>query len=148
MNSGLARTTFEYKIPAFSQAEIPVNCSNIISEVALSEPLPVLPERSLAGAKCCVSLKESRQTCLRVINPTEKDIVLPANVVIASVSALDAENVLPMCETKDKSQAQSDKNDIDIDTDDILEFDLSNSKLTDEQKDILTVSQSLCKRLE
>ncbi|CAG2216293.1 unnamed protein product [Mytilus edulis] len=55
LNSGLARTVSGTTIPPFHQADIPVTISNVRNQVALLEPLPSLPEKSLAGAKCCVS---------------------------------------------------------------------------------------------
>ena len=138
LNSGLARTVADTKIPPFHQADIPISVSNIRSHIALIEPLPALPERSLAGAKCCVSLQKNNQSCLRVMNPTHKSIILPANSVVASVSAISPDNVLPMSSPKvDSAQPQQNVYETQA-GDDFLEFDLDNADLTDEQKILLT----------
>ncbi|VDI31060.1 Hypothetical predicted protein [Mytilus galloprovincialis] len=136
LNSGLARTVSGTTIPPFHQADIPVTISNVRNQVALLEPLPSLPEKSLAGAKCCVSLYETNKSILRVMNPTKDAIYLPANYVVASVSALHPEMVLPMStschQSPPKIPTQNEKCE-----EEYLDFDLNNADLSSEQKQLL-----------
>ncbi|CAG2216284.1 unnamed protein product [Mytilus edulis] len=92
--------------------------------------------KSLAGAKCCVSLYETNKSILRVMNPTKDAIYLPANYVVASVSALHPEMVLPMStschQSPPKIPTQNEKCE-----EEYLDFDLNNADLSSEQKQLL-----------
>ncbi|CAC5375580.1 unnamed protein product [Mytilus coruscus] len=76
--------------------------SGLARTIALLEPLPSLPKMSLAGAKCCVSLDDSNQSCLRIMNPTKNKIFLPANYVVAAVTPVNSEDIISMSEDNDK----------------------------------------------
>ncbi|CAG2216259.1 unnamed protein product [Mytilus edulis] len=141
LNSGLARTVSGTFIPPFHQANIPISVSSIKNQIALLEPLSSLPKMSLAGAKCCVSLDDSTLSCLRIMNTTKDKIFLPANYVVAAVTPVNSEDIISMSEDNDKVQnSDNSKSKVHTEKDqNILQFDLSNSDLTDEQKDLLTV---------
>ncbi|CAC5426199.1 Retrovirus-related Pol polyprotein from transposon 297 [Mytilus coruscus] len=141
LNSGLARTVSGTFIPPFHQANIPISVSSIKNQIALLEPLPSLPKMSPAGAKCCVSLDDSNQSCLRIMNPTKDKIFLPANYVVAAVTPVNSEDIISMSEDNDKVQ-NPDNSKSKVHTEkgqNVLQFDLSNSDLTEEQKDLLTI---------
>ncbi|CAC5388684.1 unnamed protein product [Mytilus coruscus] len=99
-----------------------------------SEPLHTLPSQSLAGAKSIVQLDDTDNSNMRVMNPIEKTIHLPANFVVASISAVDSKSIISLTDTQVDKKTQNSKSD---DPCDILDFDFSDSDLSEDQKTIL-----------
>ncbi|CAC5417580.1 unnamed protein product [Mytilus coruscus] len=141
LNSGLARTVSGTFIPPFHQANIPISVSSIKNQIALLEPCHLYQKCLLLVAKCCVSLDDSNQSCLRIMNPTKDKIFLPANYVVAAVTPVNSEDIISMSEDNDKVQnPDNSKSKFHTENDqNVLQFDLSNSDLTEEQKDLLTI---------
>lgn len=139
MNTGLATTINNISIQPFQEALIPIHVSNIKNTTAIIEPLPNLPDKSLAGAKCCVTLQNDNQSIMLIMNPTNKTIDLPANYVVASVSSLPSQSIFQMTQNQATHDAQQHnaKNNTKSENNDHLEFDLEKSDLTNHQKEIL-----------
>ena len=70
---------------------------------------------------------------MRIMNPTEKTIHLPANYVVASVSVVEPNNITSLLKPKTDASTP----DSHIEHDNILDFDLSDSDLSEEQKTLL-----------
>jgi len=140
MNSGLARTIHSVTIPPLSQGDIPVKVSRVQGEVAIMEPLSTLPEQSLAGAKCCISLLSGNKSCIRIMNPTKKGVTLAANSIVASVSTVQSDSILPLNDKGNNSKS-TDKDSVASDNfeNDTLDFNLDNSDLIEHQKSLFTL---------
>ena len=141
MNSGLARTVQSLTIPPFSQVDVPIQVSNLTCEVAILEPLSSLPQQSLAGAKCCISLLHGNKSSMRIMNPSQKGVFLPANSVLASVSPVETDSVVSLdkndsLKTTNQNAPSHTSDDTEKDTE-TLSFDLADSDLTNEQKELL-----------
>ncbi|CAC5410726.1 unnamed protein product [Mytilus coruscus] len=134
LNNGLARTKRHIHIKALHQVDIPDKVSNLRNQTALLEPLHTLPNQSLAGAKCIVQLDDTGNSYMRLMNPTEKTIHLPANFVVASVSAVESKSITSLTDTHVDKKTQNSKTE---GHGDILGFDFSNSDLSEDQKTIL-----------
>lgn len=72
---------------------------------------------------------------MRIMNPTQKTIILHANSVIASVSAIQSDSIISLSE-QGKSLRDSK---LSLESQNEIEFDLSDSDLTEEQKKLLTL---------
>ncbi|CAC5400202.1 unnamed protein product [Mytilus coruscus] len=75
------------------------------------------------------------------MNPTKDKIFLPANYVVTAVTPVNSEDIISMSEDNDKVQnPDNSKSKVYTENDqNVLQFDLSNSDLTEEQKDLLTI---------
>ncbi|VDI61389.1 Hypothetical predicted protein [Mytilus galloprovincialis] len=109
-------------------------CQILRNQTTLLEPLHTLPSQSLAGAKCIVQLDDTGNSYMRLMNPTEKTIHLPANFVVASVSAVDSKSITSLTDTQVDKKTQNFKSD---GQGDILDFDFSDSDMSEDQKTIL-----------
>ena len=90
--SGLARVYKPTTVPAGCEVEISVRVSRRKSDdVLLLEPVPYLQHKGVAGARCLVRVHKGK-AILRVLNPTDTDIMLPMNRVVASASNVDLDN--------------------------------------------------------
>ena len=96
----------------------------------------------MAGAKCIVTIDRPKHTAvMSIINPTYEPVFLPVNLVVATVSDIDVNELFPLNDEAEKEGSHSaycsninipSKNETDI------SFDLSKSDLTEEQKETLT----------
>ena len=91
--AGLARLEKYTTIPAHCEVEIPVKVSKRKKgEIVLLEPVNYLQSQGIGGAKCLVKVHKSK-TVFRVINPTDTDIELSANRVVASVHEIHSDHI-------------------------------------------------------
>ena len=91
--AGLARVDKPTTVPLGYETEISVKVSKRKkNEIVLLEPVSYLGSHGVGGAKCLVKVHKGK-ALLRVINPTNKDIHLPANRVVASDSEIDIEHI-------------------------------------------------------
>lgn len=133
-DTGLARAIGNVIIPKRSETTIRVKISRCVEgEEVLLEPVPALALKHIIAAKCIVTV-HNHGAYLKVMNPTYNDINLTHNQVLATVQELSKGKVIPLEEESvtnintvsmgtEKSECKSD-----------LQFDLSDSDLTEIQK--------------
>lgn len=139
VQSGSAKVTKPVCIPAREETELPVSISRTFkNEIILLEPVPT--NKDIRVARCLVKAKQSKgsksktfSALVRVLNPTDDDIYLPANFTVASASRVDTENIFAFnenCASQECAHVNvvSDKNE-----NSNLVFNISNPYLTSEQ---------------
>ncbi len=155
----LLRTCAKITIPATSEAIFPVKIGKrrfpaknlpLLIQPMASMKYPLLPARA-------VVTNDRRKTACRVLNPTTEAITLPANVPIAKISYLPSEDIIPWenapselkkmgvtissaipgKQNNDSSAELAAENKCHINTAREMGVDLSNSCLTEIQKDEL-----------
>ncbi|WAR19937.1 hypothetical protein MAR_001775 [Mya arenaria] len=143
IQSGCAKITKPMTIPARGQADIPVSIPRSFDrEVVLLEPVPL--NKDIRVARCLVKAKKPNKktsndchSIVRVLNPTEEDVDLPINFVLASVSRVLDNEVVKL---SDESATQKCA-DVNLLTEDgasqgcssDVSFNISNSNLTEVQ---------------
>jgi hypothetical protein len=133
------RTDTPVCVPARSELDIPVcvkTCRE--SSVVMLEPSVRLINSELLGVKCIVQVTKGK-AMYRLMNPMEYDISLPIGHTLAVVSEIDVHSIVSLDMEQDntvdngehtpKSPAPS--------TEPRLDFDLTDSDLTPEQKNKL-----------
>lgn len=92
-NTGYARTVKTVLLPANSETDIQVKIARVNSDKqVLLEPLTSLMNKNIMGAKCLVKIKKG-EAFLRLINPTEKDVSLKGNKILAIASEVNTEHI-------------------------------------------------------
>ncbi|WAR08352.1 hypothetical protein MAR_018310, partial [Mya arenaria] len=106
-DTGYARTVRPTVVKAMSEVNIPVKIARIKdgNEVLL-EPLTNLANHNVMGAKCLVKVKKGRAT-IRIINPTDKDVYLKGNKVLAIVSQVRLDSVCSLDDVSHKNLSSS-----------------------------------------
>ena len=113
-------------IPPKCIHSVPINFTTAIPErTVLIEPTPSLSELNLMGARCVATQKKGR-SLIQVINPGTRPVEIPHNLSIGVASPVNSRNVLSLQENKSFHRLETEKKPIN--------FDLSNSHLTTEQK--------------
>lgn len=135
-DTGLSRAIDNVIIHKRSETTIRVKISRCVEgEEVLLEPVPALALKHIIAAKCIVTV-HNHGAYLKVMNPTYNDINLTNNQVLATVQELSKGRVIPLEEESftnintvsmgtEKSECKSD-----------LQFDFSDSDLTEIQKKI------------
>lgn len=98
----------------------------------LLEPSKNISSLQSSAAKSLVHIKNLRGY-LKVLNPTDKDISIPQNKVLAVVSEIDSKSISNF--DAEVSNIKTSKNG---NTRDDISFDMKYSKLTSKQKTTLT----------
>ena len=120
------KCTNQITIPPKCIHTVPINFASAIpGRTVLIEPTPPLNELNLMGARC-VATQNKGKAHIQVVNPTQEPINIPRNLTIGLASPVNRRNVLSLQETNNFHKLQSPKKPIN--------FDLSNSDLTVEQK--------------
>ena len=101
----------------------------------LLEPAPTLQHLGLGGAKCLVKVNKNK-AIFRVVNPSDQNINIPVNRIVASVCDIDSEHVHLLDGSKPDPNSCPSVNKISVnDTDDPeLSFNISNSNLSEDEK--------------
>ena len=132
-NTGYARTIKPVTLPANSEIDISVKIARVqTNDEVLLEPLSKLASVNIMGAKCLVKVNKGKSV-MRLINPTEKDIHLRGNKVLAIVSQVESTNIFTLNESESSQPKETEQIDLTKDTPK-FSFDLSNADLTDQQK--------------
>ena len=142
-HAGLARLYKPTTITANSQMNVLVDVSHRnLGEQVLLEPSPSLNSRNLAGAKCMVTIHKPKRTAvMSIINPTKEPVYLPHNLIVATVSDIDINELYPLTDETETSGSDGVYcSNINIPSKDEakISFDLSKSDLNDRQKQSLT----------
>ena len=128
-NASYARASKSYIVPSNSETVLEIKVSRRkTDDLVLLEPAQNLASLKSAAAKSLVKIKNLRGYS-KVLNPTEKDIKIPYNKLLAVVSEVDQNSVnqfdAPISSIK-TSQNSETNNDI--------TFDLKNSNLSENQE--------------
>lgn len=92
-NAGYARDSKFFKVPSNSETVLEVKVSRRkTNDIMLLEPSKNLSSLQLSAAKSLVHIKNLRGY-LKVLNPTDKDISIPQNKVLAVVSEFDSKSI-------------------------------------------------------
>ena len=125
-DTGFARTIRQTNIRANSEVVIPIKIARFKSgNEVLLEPLQNLAKQNIIGAKCLVKIRNGK-AMLRVVNPTNRDICLKGNKILATVSQFKSDSVCSFDGTEHTKQKYTSNKK--------YSFDLSNSNLNEEQK--------------
>ncbi|KAL3887802.1 hypothetical protein ACJMK2_000195 [Sinanodonta woodiana] len=90
---GLARTVARIVVPAQSECEIPVKIQHCSKDNILLQPVSHLPSSTqLLGARAIDQIQRGRGR-FRLLNPTNKDIILRPGKAIARVEMLEADDI-------------------------------------------------------
>ena len=131
-NTGFARSVKSTLIPANSEANVNVKVARLSKDrQVLLEPVKTLSNQNLSGAKCLVTVRKGKAV-IRLLNPTNQDIEIKGNKVLAAVSEIDknsiyALNTAPNSENSDDSPEDKPKSSK-------FEFNLDDSDIDDAQK--------------
>ena len=89
----IARCYKPARIPARSQTTIPVRISNAMpGEILLLEPKLISDTaHDIVGARCLIQVNKQGRAALRIMNPTNTDIFIHKNRVLAVASIIDEE---------------------------------------------------------
>jgi len=137
-NAGYVRAKKPVVIPPLSQADIPVHISRCQpGQILLLEPVDRLSQLHIQGAKCLVT--NTKRVCMRMLNPGDTPIYLNSKQVIASASEVDTKHIFtlpdqPEPATNSRSHVHSASTSSPRSKPSDLSFDLSDSDLTDIQK--------------
>ena len=136
-DTGYARTLKPTCIRANSEIILPVKVACVCSgNEVLLEPNSTLTKLGIMGAKGSVTVKKGK-AILRLVNPTEKDVHLKGNKVLAEVSTFNQKSIVCIYEDSDSrldatvnsttpsTRNCSDKN---------IEVDLTDASLSENQK--------------
>ncbi|CAC5378737.1 unnamed protein product [Mytilus coruscus] len=136
---GLARTTEAITIPKKSESIITISISKFKNgDQVLLEPRPTLTLKHLIGAKCVVTVHKGKAV-LKLLNPTNSDILLKRREILAQVYNVNDADILPFepqelndierqNATKQKNHQRKTKEKFSQD------FDLEHSDLNESQK--------------
>ncbi|KAK3084156.1 hypothetical protein FSP39_009188 [Pinctada imbricata] len=134
INSGTCRLKYPVTIEPHSVSSVQVYITNIARDShVLLEPSHELPTFGLAGAKCLVDTLNTNTQYLQILNPTDDTITLSTDTVVASACTINPDTVLSLDSpseekvTYNEQHSQSDK----------VDFDLSDSDLTSDEKKLL-----------
>ena len=150
---GLARNFQNVVLPKRAETNVLVQISRQKhGKQVLLEPRQSLALKHIVAAKCLVKVNKSK-AYLRVLNPTHRDITLPANEILATVSDIEPASVFTlstedsnssanMCETNNTTPTSNDgdptSNQTDSQSTALLDHELPSdffgSDLTTEQK--------------
>ena len=99
-NTGYARTVKPVTLPANSEVDIQVKIAWVATdEEVLLEPLSKLANVNIMGAKCLIKVNKGRSV-MRLVNPTDKDIHLRGNRVLAVVAQIEKAKIFTLNESK------------------------------------------------
>lgn len=136
---GLARTTEAITIPKKSESIITISVSKFKNgDQVLLEPRPTLTLKHLIGAKCVVTVHKGKAV-LKLLNPTNSDILLKRREILAQVYNVNDTDILPF-EPKElnqieKQNATNQKNHQSKSKEKLShDFDLEHSDLNESQK--------------
>ena len=135
-----ARTAEKVTIPPKHEVIVPVKISRLKhQQTVLLEPADTLADKSLLGAKSLSKIYQQK-AAMKLCNPTDDEIVVGNNTIVATVDVIDATEIQPFkCPRESQTNAtrpfksrkvNKPKNPID--------FDLSQSDLDERQKQTLT----------
>ena len=131
-----ARTAQKVVIPPNKETIIPVKISRLKrQQVVLLEPWESLENRSLLGAKTISSVKNQRGI-MKICNPSDKEIVIENNTIVATVDVIDPSQIHPFKGPRESqtNATRSYKSPQINKTRSPINFDLSQSDLNDQQK--------------
>ena len=135
-NNGYARISNPVIIPPLAESNINIKMSwcDSVQDV-LVEPVTWLQKLNLQGAKCVVTVRKGK-VVMHVLNPTDNPIQLPGNKVIGIVTPIQQASVFTLSPhiAKQNNFNSSDQAEI---PDEEIQFDFTNSDLSEEQKAIL-----------
>ena len=131
-NTGYARTVKSINLPANSEIDVQVKIARVnTSDEVLLEPLARLANENLLGAKCLVKVNKGKSV-MRLINPTETNIQIKGNKVLAIVSQVEKANIF-MLDDGQTDQTETTKEDCSV-TPQKFTFDLDSADLNEQQK--------------
>ena len=135
IDAGLARASRSYIIPKRTETLIEVQVSRCKNgEYVYLNPLPSLTlSKQLIAAKCLVQVRR-RRAIIKVMNPTYSDIRVRDRQIVASVEEVRVDEIIPFSDSE-PAEINVLKPDSDKSNDVQLEFDLSQSDLTQAQKE-------------
>ncbi|CAC5392281.1 unnamed protein product [Mytilus coruscus] len=128
-STGLDRTYYPVTISPFGVMNVGVKISKRNSgEIVLLEPVSNLVDSNLTSAKCLVKINKKRAV-IRLMNPTNQEIHIPATKVVASVSDIDL-NFIHDLDNEPSVASLQQTNQVK----EPIEFDFSSSDLNSEQR--------------
>lgn len=131
ISEGLVRTLKAVTIPKFSQTLISVSVSHQQpGSTVLLEPLPNIEHLNVLAAKSLVTVKNGK-AYISLLNPTDKNVRLRAHKKIAKVEQVNTELIQNF---EENSPSVSSVNTPSKVSESDLEFDLSQSDLTEIEK--------------
>lgn len=134
--NGYARAKCAITIPQRCEMNVPVHISRHNNgDVVLLEPHKDLEALQLCAARCYVQVNSS-QAFIRLINPTFEQVQIPMNFIVANVVEINQGEIVSLeggvntinALHPDISKSQTNRN---------LHFDLENSDLDHNQKEVL-----------
>ncbi|MEW8547939.1 MAG: reverse transcriptase domain-containing protein [Candidatus Thiodiazotropha sp.] len=135
--AGFARVDKPICVPAGAEVEMPVKVSKRkTDEVVLLEPIATLQNYGIGGAKCLVKVHKGKAV-FRVLNPSDKNINIPANRIVASVCDVDSKHVhtLDGSQPDPTNSASVNKISVNDPSDcDNMTFNVSNENLSENEK--------------
>ena len=134
--AGFARVDKPTFIPAGSEVEMSVKISKRhANDIVLLEPATPLQHYGIGGARCLVKVHKGK-AIFRVINPSDKNIYLPVNRIVASVCDIDNEHVHLLESSQPDSNSCHSVNEISVNEHDSadISFNISNSNLSENEK--------------
>ena len=135
-NTGYARTIKPATLPANSEIDIQVKIARVTTnDEVLLEPLSKLTNINIMGAKCLVKVNKGRSV-MRLVNPTDKDIHLRGNRVLAVVSQVDQAKIFTLNECKSDTPQSTEPNKSKM-TQPKFTFNLDNADLNEKEKEKL-----------
>ena len=141
VNAGLARADKQFTIPKRSETLIKVQLSRCKDgQSVYLNPLPSLTlSQQLIAAKCLVTVHK-RRAVIKVLNPTYSDVIVRDRQVLATIEEIYPDQVIPFSNSHDEESVEVNaiKPDSESSNENKLEFDLSESDLTEEQKHALS----------
>lgn len=137
---GKAKAAKRYVIPAKSIADVPVFLpKTFMNNTLLLEPVPNLFNYQVMGASCLVKTKNAR-TKLQIINPNDEDIVIQKYSALANIVNIEVNSVQSMSDCQNNNKHAKTVGNINIKNkkkSNQTEFDLTNSDMTNDQKERL-----------
>ena len=136
---GFARARQMTTIPPRTTTVVPVKCGKREREVVLLEPMKSIEKLHLMAARCMVKTAK-RKSYLQVTNPTDKEITIPYQYILASVSDIETSNIQKLEQSKTEHSINNMSNSNEQQNIDYskltsdLKIDLTNSDLTHDQK--------------
>jgi hypothetical protein len=134
MKQASVRTVSYVRIPPQSKTTVRVQLSALYEHnILLLQPTFTLTNRNLVGADCLIDNQNGYST-YTIFNPSKYRVTIPPNRIIATTSQIDINSIKPIMSVPDTHRETSQTS---VDNDTGHTFDLSNSDLTDIQKQSL-----------
>ena len=134
---GLARNSMSVVLPKRSETTVLVHDSRQKNgSQILLQPRASLALKHIVGFRCFGKV-ENKKAYMRIMNPTFRDITLPANEVLGTVTTIDPPPIPSLSTSNPDSANDTQSHHSNSSSASKLQFDFSKSELSPEQKEIL-----------